>query len=291
MIMKITSGFIHGLYNDLIVTSNMKIWHSSIPLATWSTFLLLVACHSGPKVIEPTQIGDGDNGNDLFVPDPSTLVTPPPDGGMVAQALHKVAVKEVMPTDRYVYLRVSEGKHEFWIATRKQEVEKGAIYYYKGGLLKTHFESKEYQKVFDTIYLVSSLVPENHSKGMMLPSSGAPASMPPAVIKEDIPMHSEKPVTQKGVVTIAELVKDPKKFEGHTIQIHGTCVKINPNIMNRNWIHLQDGTKDSYDLVITSTSFVPEGEEVTMTGVVGLNKDFGAGYTYDIILENGLLIQ
>ncbi len=102
-----------------------------------------------------------------------------------------------MPTDRYVYLRVSEGKHEFWIATRKQEVEKGSIYYYKGGLLKTHFESKEYQKVFDTIYLVSSLVPENHSKGMMLPSSGAPASMPPAVIKEDIPMHSEKPVTQK----------------------------------------------------------------------------------------------
>ncbi|MCB0471462.1 MAG: hypothetical protein KDC56_00225, partial [Flavobacteriaceae bacterium] len=62
-------------------------------------------------------------------------------------------------------------------------------------------------------------------------------------------------------------------------------------IMDRNWIHLRDGSKDDYDLVITSTEFVPEGTVVTMKGVVTLNKDFGAGYSYDLILENGSVIK
>jgi len=219
------------------------------------------------------------------------MIPAPSENGLFNETVHKVLVQEVMPTDRYIYLHVSEAGRNFWIAARKQEVKKGASYYYKGGLLKTNFESKEYNKVFDTLYLVSNLVPEDHSKSAALPFSGAAASMPSPVEKEDIPMHTQKTVEQKGVVSIAELVKDPKKFEGHTIQIHGTCVKINPNIMDRNWIHIKDGTKDTYDLVITSGTFIPEGSEVTMSGVVGLNKDFGAGYTYDIILEDGVLLQ
>ena len=68
-------------------------------------------------------------------------------------------------------------------------------------------------------------------------------------------------------------------------------MKVNPNIMNRNWIHIKDGTKDDFDLVITSDKFVPEGSVVTMKAVVTLNKDFGAGYKYDLILENGTIVK
>ena len=71
------------------------------------------------------------------------------------------------------------------------------------------------------------------------------------------------------------MVKDPKKYEGKTVQISGKCVKVNPNIMNRNWLHIKDGTKDDFDLVITSDTFFPEGSEVTMKATVVLNKDFG----------------
>jgi hypothetical protein len=60
--------------------------------------------------------------------------------------------------------------------------------------------------------------------------------------------------------------------------------------MDRNWIHIKDGSKDDYDLVITSDVFVPEGSVVTMKAQVSLNKDFGAGYKYDLILENGILV-
>lgn len=61
--------------------------------------------------------------------------------------------------------------------------------------------------------------------------------------------------------------------------------------MNRNWIHLKDGSKDDYDLVVTSDVFVPEGTALTLKAMVTLNKDFGAGYKYDLILENGTIVK
>ena len=89
---------------------------------------------------------------------------------------------------------------------------------------------------------------------------------------------------------IAELVANYKEYAGKTVQISGICTKVNANIMGKNWIHIKDGSKDEYDLVITSNTFVKEGDEITMKAVVSLNKDFGAGYTYDLILEEGIII-
>lgn len=61
--------------------------------------------------------------------------------------------------------------------------------------------------------------------------------------------------------------------------------------MNRNWIHIKDGSQDEYDMVVTTNSYVPEGKEFMMRAVVHLNRDFGAGYAYDLILEDGILIE
>jgi hypothetical protein len=202
------------------------------------------------------------------------------------EEVHRVVVHEVLPTEKYVYLQVTEGIEQFWIATRKQAVQPGEVYFYRGGLLKTNFESKEYQRVFDEIYLVSKLVGEKHgqAEGMTLP-----ASIPAATAKGTASPPSAK--APAGSMTIAELLRDPSQYAGKTIQLHGTCVKINPSIMGRNWIHLQDGSKDDYDLVITSATPVQEGQVVTMQAVVTLNKDFGAGYTYELILEEGKVLR
>ena len=84
-------------------------------------------------------------------------------------------------------------------------------------LLKTNFESKEYNRVFDTIYLVSNLVAEDHSKNAV--TTVNITTIPGTVTapkKEDIPMHTEKTVVHQGTLKISELVKDPKKYEGHT---------------------------------------------------------------------------
>lgn len=210
----------------------------------------------------------------------------------LSEDLHTVVVNEILTATRYLYLNVSEGDEQFWIAVRKQEVKIGDTYYYKRALLKTNFESKENNKVFEKIYLVTKLVSSNHGNEQdpkINIDINDVADVNKSEAKEvDVP----KPIiTQKGSVKIAELVENISKYEGKTIQISGKCVKINSGIMNRNWIHLKDGSKDDYDLVITSDTFVAEGTMITMKALVSVDKDFGAGYKYDLILENGVLFE
>ena len=247
---------------------------------------LALACQNGPKVTEMST-GPAQSAGISVEVDPSLQAQP---GGSFANELHEVVVEEVMPATRYVFLKVREGSQTRWLAARKMEVTRGGTYYYRGGLLKTNFESKEFNRNFDTIYLVSNLVGANHAlPGSSLPKTSLPAPQP---LEQETASSSNEPATpHQGILSIADLVKDPKRYEGHTVQIHGTCVKINPNIMNRNWIHVRDGSRNDYDLVITSDSYVPEGSEFTMSATVALNRDFGAGYAYDLILENGVPVQ
>ena len=57
--------------------------------------------------------------------------------------------------------------------------------------------------------------------------------------------------------------------------------------MERNWIHIQDGSEfdGKYDLTITSQESFEVGQVLTLEGVLAINKDFGYGYSYEILLE------
>ncbi|NNM22599.1 MAG: hypothetical protein HKO54_03525 [Flavobacteriaceae bacterium] len=212
------------------------------------------------------------------------------DQGSFAQGVHTVIPKEVLATERYVYIRVTEQGKEYWIASLKQPIELGKTYYYRDGLLKTRFESKEYNRMFDSIYLVSNLVSHNHGVDGVK-NEGEEVVQDTYEQKKDIPTHTEEIIQHKGSIKISELVANPEKYEGKTVQLTGKCVKVNPNIMNRNWIHLQDGSKNDFDLVITSNTFVAEGQIVTIRAEVSLDRDFGAGYAYPLLLENGIVVE
>ena len=256
-----------------------------------SVVATLFSCNNGPKVIKANDEDSITNTKEnIFKVNPEIQVGAPTNNPF-NEELHQVMVKQVMPAERYVYLKVQENGKLAWIATRKMEVSVGETYFYKGGLLKTNFESKEYKRMFDTIYLVTNLVSSDHSKHANPLDHVVKSQITSPVIKEDIPTHTDINITYKGAIKIADLVKNPKTYEGHSIQLSGKCVKINPNIMNRNWIHIQDGSKNDYDLVITSDTYVPEGTEFTMKAVVSLNRNFGAGYAYELILEDGVLVQ
>ena len=261
------------------MTSTFKITVISILILG-----ILYSCHKGPKVITPTTKKQYKNKSQTTSSENNTSPNARPS---FSDNLHTVIVKEILPASRYVYLKVTEGNEEFWIATRKQKVGIGETYYYKGGLLKTNFESKEHKRMFDKIYLVTRLVGTNHATAN---------SQTKIQNKEDGHQHTvtenpSKKIEIAGSIKIAELVKNQKKYDGKVIQISGKCVKINPNIMGRNWIHLKDGSKDNYDLVVTSNVFIKEGTIVTIKAKVTLHKDFGAGYKYDLILEEGTLVR
>ena len=250
--------------------------------------LAIISCADKPKVISPSETtnteysqgestGVFDKNNSLAK---AKSTSPPSTNGTV----HHVKVLEVLPTEKYVYLRVSEEEEEYWVATGKQTIDIGKNYFFRDGLLKTNFESKEYNRMFDKVYLVSKLVPENHAHQntpSVSPSKNTIASSP---ARKKI-----KPI--EGSMSIKEVVEQASSLQGTEVQLTAECTKLNANIMGRNWIHLKDGSKDDYDFIVTSDQAIPEGHIVTLKGTVGLDRDFGSGYKYDLLIENATVIR
>lgn len=61
--------------------------------------------------------------------------------------------------------------------------------------------------------------------------------------------------------------------------------------MDKNWVHIQDGTnfKGKFDLTVTTDREFKIGDVVTFEGRISLNKDFGYGYYYEVLMENGIV--
>ncbi len=93
----------------------------------------------------------------------------------------------------------------------------------------------------------------------------------------------------KDCITISELFANREKYAGKTIKVTGKVTKFNPKIMGKNWIHIQDGSefKGDFDLAITSNIKVKVGDTITFEGKITLDKDFGYGYSYSILMEDG----
>jgi hypothetical protein len=93
--------------------------------------------------------------------------------------------------------------------------------------------------------------------------------------------------------TVAELHAQAAALKDRPVVLRGKVVKYNPQILGKNWIHLQDGSGDpkagTHDITVTCGDTVKVGDVVTLRGTVRLKKDFGAGYAYDVIVEDARL--
>jgi hypothetical protein len=93
-----------------------------------------------------------------------------------------------------------------------------------------------------------------------------------------------------GGVTVAEIWAETAKLTGTSITVRGRVVKFNGGILGTNWIHLQDGTGSTadgtHDLTVTTLGTASVGDVVTATGTLHTNQDFGAGYTYAVMLKD-----
>ena len=205
----------------------------------------------------------------------------------LAPNVHKATVEEVLQTSNYTYLRVSEGEKESWIAITRNEVEKGKSYYYVAGIEMNNFPSKELKRTFPSIQFVDKFSDQPITAGKITMADSLNGKQAP-VAKEGIKVE---PV--KGGITIAELFAKKETFAGKTVKIRGEVVKYSADIMKKNWVHMQDGTNNdgSFDLTFTTNDATKVGDVVTFEGTVTLKKDFGAGYYYEVIVEDAKLIE
>ncbi|MCD6347227.1 MAG: hypothetical protein J7L96_07395 [Bacteroidales bacterium] len=107
------------------------------------------------------------------------------------------------------------------------------------------------------------------------------------------PVNREKLEVVKKVVSLGELLSAPTEYGDKLVKISGKVTKVNNAIMGTNWAHITSKINDAnnYDLTITTHETVQVGDIVTFEGKITLKKDFGSGYSYDILMEDGVLVS
>ncbi len=186
-------------------------------------------------------------------------------------------VQEVIQATGYTYLKVKDNDAEVWVAIRKAQIQPGETISYANPLPMTNFTSRDLQRTFDIIYFISA-----YNKGDASSPATAAGQMKPAIEKKEISVEPAQ-----GGISIGELFSNKDTYADKTVIIKGQVTKFGAAIMKRNWVHLQDGTEGDgkNDLTITTQDAVAVGDVVTFEGKITLDKDFGAGYKYEVVME------
>lgn len=88
--------------------------------------------------------------------------------------------------------------------------------------------------------------------------------------------------------TVQEIYQEKTKLNGKRVTLRAKVVKYNEAIMGKNWLHLRDGTgkEPANDLTVTTQAKAKVGDTVLLEGTVVVDKDLGAGYKYDVLIED-----
>ena len=201
-------------------------------------------------------------------------------------AQNEVVVNEVQQTGGYTYLLVQESNQEFWLAVTKTDVKVGDKIYFTEAMEMNDFESKELNKVFDRIFFVDQISKEPIN--FETKKAELKAKQQEGIQKL---LDSIKISPAARGISIGDLYANADKFNKQTVKVRGQVVKVNMDIMDRNWVHLMDGTKgeDRSDLTFTTKDVVQIGDTVTFEGTLAIDREFGAGYVYPLIVEDAVI--
>jgi len=184
-------------------------------------------------------------------------------------------VLETMEGGGYTYMNLDQDGKTVWIAVRRANVAIGDKVEYVEQMRMPNFTSKTLNKSFDEI-VFAKLHGEHATVSPMQPV--------PEIAVGDDPIEKAE-----GGHTIAEVFSNREALKGKPVKVRGRVVKVSQAIMNRNWIHLKDGTGEqgSDKIVFRSEDQVAQvGSIVTAEGRLETDKDFGYGYHYEVLVED-----
>jgi hypothetical protein len=273
-----------------------KIWFCFTSLAIISG---LIACGNGTSKTEPAAPAD----------QLARASSQAPAAPKFAAGSGKVMEK--MDASVYTYIRLEDGAgKETWAAVPKTQLEIGEQISLKGGTVMHNFNSKILNRTFDSIIFATGVIRAAGDKNVQtkaatmagtdltrtgIAAQGLTSQLSGGSSRATVAFAGikvEKSTARNGY-TVGELFEKAASLNGQKVTVKGQVVKVNPNIMGKNWIHIQDGTGDpaktTHDLVVTSADIAEKGAIITVEGVLAANKDFGAGYKYDVIVEDAIL--
>jgi len=223
-------------------------------------------------------------------------------------------VKETIDGGGYTYISLSVNGESRWIAGPKTDVAVGSTVTISPPMPMNNFKSEALKREFKIIYFTGKIVSGDgsnmetasmpHQSNPDMAKSGA-ADPHAGMDKDKMKISSEDSTTPnehvtaaakkseplKGIKkaengkTIDDILKQKKDLDGKSVKIRGKVIKYTEQVMNKNWIHIKDSSTGG-DLTITTDGKAEVGDTIVVDGKIAINKDFGYGYLYDVILED-----
>ena len=213
-----------------------------------------------------------------------------PNAGAIA---HTAEVLETMSSAGYTYIRVQENGNSFWIALPETQVSVGETISFYEQMLMENFTSRSLGRTFDRILFVEAI-----NEGTALPTraqaKASPNIEPPAQgAGPPEPRELGDPI---GRYTVKQTFEQKDELEGKVIEVKGKVSKLTRQIMGTDWIRIEDGSgtklEQNNEIVFRSTQGgLAVGDEVVAKGVLYVNKDFGYGYFYPVIVEDAVFTK
>jgi hypothetical protein len=213
------------------------------------------------------------------------LAAPVPEGMVRGEVL------ETMDSGGYTYVLLETDEDTRWAATQQTVVEVGDIVQVSEGMAMADFTSKTLDRTFDVVYFTGALT--NLSK-VKMPEGHPETALPPGHPDTERAAQPEAVETTVAELepgqNIASVYANKESLAGTEVSLRGKVVKYNSGILGWNFLHIQDGSGDvadgSNDLTVTSHGETAVGETVVVSGTIILDKDFGAGYSFPVMMED-----
>jgi len=197
-------------------------------------------------------------------------------------------VAEIIKVERYTYVQVDTDKEKIWAATPAFHGKVGDTVVVPEGLVMKNFHSNTLERDFELVHFVGAIsgagnIQEVNQQPQM------PSGHPPMGGKSSQPQIDVSRVERaEDGKTVAEIFAGKEDLAGKEVLVRGKVVKFLPQIMGKNWLHLQDGSgsEGTNDLTVTTSAMAEVGDLVLVKGKVSVNRDFGYGYSYEVLLED-----
>ena len=215
--------------------------------------------------------------------------------GQASEILYEGKVLSTMDVGTYTYVEVEQNGQKAWAAGPVTAVKPGDNVILAEGAIMNDFHSKGLDRTFKAILFTDNIQVEGAEggaatgaagHGAATGTAGHGAAAPAAKGSADTPAKGSVKKA-KGGFTVEELYAKKADLNGKAVKVRGKVMKANSGIMGTNWYHIQDGTGEGAtgDLMVTSDSQAAVGEMVVASGTLIVDKDLGAGYKYDVIVE------
>jgi hypothetical protein len=209
-----------------------------------------------------------------------------------AQTLEGEAL-ETLDVPEYTYIRIGQkGAPDAWVAVASAKVKVGDHVRFESQTMMTNFTSPKLKRTFERIHF-GTLAGQDVTRAPADPhdTTAMPAEQPTGTpVSSDISVGNIEKADGPNGLRIAELFAQKTRLAGKPARIRAVIVKGTNGVMGKNFVHLRDGSgseaQHDNDLTVTTNEILERGQTVLLEGTVTLDKDLGAGYHYDVLLED-----